>query len=570
MPPTSSPSPPPIPPRALPTVDATLAPDNMFKVKGAVSLSSPLTVLNGIGPATAKALTVAGVTTLQLLSGVKDRNKKDYSMLMSSTKLSPKQMIEAVDKARAACSFIRMIGGDEPAKPAAAPAPAPAVLSANGAVAEAVSEASQNGNAEKAAKRMKEFVGLTEYAVIPRFITACIDLIRAITASGSISSAHSQRDSLDLVDFLSRFARKSPACVRLLVDNGALDALIALYLGHTAQVEQKGSRRPSHSDNSEFTNGTAPEGAVRSRHNSISASMSGLSLNDMQVPPLPPLPELAATTSAVSTTLPSPATLSPAVTASKVGDKPFHLDYDQSSILILITLLVKHCRLPNWPDNALPATYQPTIVPPLIMQPQTHSLLTSSAFLSRLAHAPTIKSNMTHTDLACHLCWLDIHTSIALIQQLLSCIEHHDANQAWPALCQLQGLLTLGDNEQLMTQRVELTLPALLNVVATNQSYYRLTDLCLRWLFSLQHAQPLLATCLHSSMSLLEWVPGWLAIVKKPPTRTQPIFCDDGRVVQLNRDMDDKEQGKEAILDVKGDLLKMYKQLLDEAKQAKK
>ena len=563
-----SPLPPPLPARALPTVDATLAPDNMFKVKSVVSLASPLTVLHGIGAPSAKALTGAGIATILQLAQVKERSKKDYNALLSSSKLSPKQLVDAVDKARAAVQFIRQIGGDEqPLPPPKAPSPAPVVD---------VSEAKVNGleasgNGVGGGKRVREFVGLNEYSVLPRFMSACLWLLQSVVSAGNEGSAA----SMELVDLCTKFARRSALCARLLIERGALDTLIGLYLGqHSGDA---GGRELSQVDS---LNSASNDSRAGSRSNSFSLynAAGGVTLDSlMSVPPLPPLPELtAASSSSPPALLPPPQQMSPAVSAvpatlpSRPPDKPHQLDYDQSPILVLIVLLVKYCRLPHWPEQNVPPTFVPSPGPPLFLAPHTRSLLASSEFLARLAHHPTLKSNVTHVDLACHLCWLDLPTSLLLLHHILACVQHCDAAQAWPALCQMQGLLTLGDDEAILTQRIHLALPTFLSLLPANCAYYKLTDLCLRFLLTLQQAQPLLAAYLHGRVEELSWVPAWLASTKKPPTRSQPVFCDDGRVISLYRSMDHKPSDKDSVdawTYPMGDLGKVYKALVEEAKK---
>ena len=545
-----------LPPRPLPTVDATLAPDNMFKVKSAVSLASPLTVLHGIGAPSAKALTNAGIGSILQLAQVKDRAKKDYNALLSTSKLSAKQVNEAVDKARQAVQFIRQIGGDEQAvvsskPPSPSPSPAP----------DASPAPQQNGSAQPSPAKKVDFPGLTEHSVLPRFISACVWLLQSIVSVGNEGSAQ----SMEVVDLCTRFARRGPTCARLLIERGAIDALIALYLGQSSSDLNPREASQLDSANSAGTDGAGAD----SRSNSFSANSGGLSLDNLiAVPPLPPLPELQPTTSSPSAWLPSPGVLSPAVSSVRVADKPHQLDYDQSAILILLTLLVKYCRMPHWPDNNPASTFVPSAAPQPILPPHTRAVLTSDDFLSRLAHQPTIKSNTTQTDLATHLSWLDLTTSLRLLHHLLACVHSCEATAAWPALCQLQGLLTMGDDESLLTQRIHASLPIYLSHLQAHQSYYKLTDLCLRFLLTLQQAQPLLATYLHGRIEELSWLPQWLSLTKKPPTRSQPIFCDNGRVIQLYRDMDYKEtKDTDPWTFPLGDLLKVYKGLVEEAKK---
>ena len=546
---STPPATPPLPPRALPTVNASLAPDGMFKVKSAVSLSSPLTVLNGIGAPSAKALTAAGISSIQLLAQVRER--KDFNVVLANCKLSSKQMADAVAKAKAACAFIRQIGGDEQVKP---PPPAPP------APLDTV-ELKQNGVTPP--RRSRDFVGCNEpYSVLPRFVTACLALLQSVVAAGNADSAA----SMETVELLTRLAKKSPACARLLIDKGALDVLIALYLGRPAAA---GEGKETSQASSGSRTATEVQTATGSRRNSFS-SVSNQTLDGIvSVPPLPPLPELASSSSSSSAQLPSPMQLSPAVSSARPSEKSYLLEYDQSPILILLALLVRYCRLQHW-GEALPATFVPSTSPPPLLSPHTHSLLVSPLFLSRLATHPTIKSNVVQTDLACHLCWFDLSASRVLLQAILLSLQQNDASKVWPALCQLQGLLTLGDDELLLSQRILLALPPFLLILSGNQAYYKLTDLCLRFLLSLLPSQPLLLPVLHSQLEQLDWVQAWLQLTKKPPTRSQPIFCDDGRVVQLWRDLDDRQEGsKDDAWQYKGmgDLSKLWKQLLDDAKK---
>ena len=538
-------SPPALPTRPLPTVDATLAPDAMFKVKGQVSVASPLAVLHGIGGPSAKALTSAGVASVLQLAQVKDRAKKDYNTLLSTSKLSAKQLNEAVDKARLAVQFIRQIGGDEQAAPVKPPSPSPALP------VDLPAQPSQNGLTASASKKV-DFAGLTEWSVLPRFVSACVWSLQSIVSAGNEGSAQ----SMELVDLCIRFARRSPACARLLIERGCIDALIALYLGQSTSDLLPREASQVDSASSAGTDGAGGD----SRSNSFSSNTGGLSLDSLTtVPPLPPLPELQATTSSSGWVSSS---------ARGVGEKPYQLDYDQSSILILLVLLVKFCRSPHWPDNNPAPTFVPSAFPQPILPQHTRVVLTSDDFLSRLARQPTMKSNMTQTDLATHLSWLDLPASLRLLHHLLACVHDCEAAAAWPALCQMQGLLTMGDDESLLRQRIHASLPVFLSHLQAHQSYYKLTDLCLRWLLTLQQAQPLLAAYLHGRIEELQWLPQWLQLTKKPPTRAQPIFCDNGRVIQLYRDMDSKEsKDVDPWTFPVGDLLKLYKQLVDEAKK---
>ena len=557
-----------VPPRALPTVDATLAPDNMFKVKSAVSVASPLTVLHGIGAPSAKALTAAGISSVLQLAQVKERPKKDYNTLLSSSKLSTKQLNDAVDKARQAVQFIRQIGGDEQLQQAAvkppSPTPSPTVA--------APSIPQRNGDATAALPPMKkaEFAGLNEFSILPRFVSACLWLLQS-AAGGSNSDAAL---TVELVELLTRFARRAPACARLLIERGALDALLALYLGQSPDV---GGAETSQADStgSRGAEGAPSEGAGDSRHNSFSATSTGLTIDSfVNVPPLPPLPELVPTSSSASATYAPPPPASPTSGRRPPAyERPLQGEYDQGPTLVLLVHLVKYCRMAHWPDDNLPPTFVPSAAPHPRLAAHTAAALRGDAFLARLAHQPPLKSNMTQTECACHLSWLDLSASLRLSRQLLAVMQHAEAVAAWPALCQLQGLFTLADDEALLTQRIQQSLPTLLTLLQANSPYYKLTDLTLRFLLTLQQAQPLLQAQLLQRLDELSWLPAWLQHTKKPPTRSQPIFLDDGRVIALHRDYDYREQqskGGEAQADpwtLPIDVGKAYKALVEEGRK---
>jgi len=491
-----------IPAKPLALVDATLAPDQMFKVKSKVSLASPLTVLHGIGASTAKVLTTAGLTTIQLLAGVKEKTKKEQNFLLSTTKLSPKQLNEAVEKARTACAFIQQIGGDLPeVKPSISDS------SVNLSVSDTKPEV-------PARPTNPNYVGITSIAAIPRFIHQCLALLRGLVEHGDVDGVN----STESVELLTRFAKKSPLCLRLLIEAGCIDALIALCTGES----------PATSSTSPVTSVTPDPSQLNGLNNNHHSHESSIVNSLSHASDLPPLPLLPAQSFANNNNA-----------SNNRANNSYDASHDQSATISLLSMLMKYCRLPHWKENQ-PANFIPSSSP-ITLTVNTQNKLTGKLFLDKLAHQRAARASLmtVNVELLGYLCFMDLSASDCVIASLLSVLAKDDADTAWCTLSMIQRLLTLGDSEELVSHRINTAMTPLLQQLHENSGFYRLTDLLLKWLFSLVPINPIIANHIYGAIisGQLDWLNSWLVAVKKPPTQKQPIFLPDGRIISLFREL---------------------------------
>jgi len=220
---------------------------------------------------------------------------------------------------------------------------------------------------------------------------------------------------------------------------------------------------------------------------------------------------------------------------------------DWSGVITLLSYLVRSCITGQ--SSVASSTLLEGGVP---LQDGDAIILNSIPFLTRLITLKFIKDDPI-SSMASHLAFDNFKTFTTLLDRIITRINDVDYVDFYSSLRIFNSLIGLKDSFN--TKRVEYAVPMLMNVIESNQNYYKATEICINFLVNIAANTPSVKELIVRNKDWCRMIEEWLKKNRNPPAKKAQM-----KMYKFDNDKQDNDQTN---IKTKGNSLKILQSLFE-------